>query len=239
MKETNSYKKGLTSGFPICIGYFSVSFAFGIFSIQNGLTVFEAFLISLTNLTSAGQLAGVPIIAGGGTLLELAATQLVINSRYALMSISLSQKLGKSVKLFDRFILAHGNTDEIFAIATSNSKNVGNRYMYGLMTLPIVGWTCGTLLGALAGDVLPDSVSEALGVAIYGMFVAIVVPAVKKEKSMLWCVTIALATSCLFRYSPYLTHIPSGFAIILCSCIASAIAAIIFPVENEVASDEA
>ena len=151
----------------------SVSFAFGIFSIQNGLTVLEAFLISLTNLTSAGQLAGVPIIAGGGTLLELAATQLVINSRYALMSISLSQKLGTSVKLIDRFYIAHGNTDEIFAIATSNRKNVGNRYMYGLMTLPIIGWTVGTLLGALAGDILPESVLDALGVAIYGMFVAI------------------------------------------------------------------
>ena len=238
MKEINSYKKGLISGFPICIGYLSVSFAFGIFSIQNGLTVFEAFLISLTNLTSAGQLAGVPIIAGGGTLLELAATQIVINSRYALMSISLSQKLGKSVKLIDRFIISHGNTDEIFAIATSNSKNVGNRYMYGLMTLPILGWTGGTLLGALAGDVLPKSISDALGVAIYGMFVAIVVPAVKKEKSMLWCVAITLMLSCLFRYLPYLTHIPSGFAIIICSCFASAIVAVMFPIENEVTTSE-
>ena len=239
MNETNSYKKGLISGFPICIGYFSVSFAFGIFSIQNGLTAFEAFLISLTNLTSAGQLAGVPIIAGGGTFLELAATQLVINSRYALMSISLSQKLGKSVRLSDRFIISFGNTDEIFAVASSNRKNVGNRYMYGLMTLPIVGWTGGTLLGALAGDILPKSVSNALGVAIYGMFVAIVIPAIKKEKSMMFCVAIALVFSCLFRYLPYFNAVPSGFAIIICSCIASALAAIMFPVENEVTDGEA
>lgn len=239
MKENNSFKIGLASGFPICVGYFSVSFAFGIFAIQNGLSVLEAVLISLTNLTSAGQLAGVPIIAAGGTFIELAITQLVINSRYALMSVSLSQKLGKSISTLDRFIISFANTDEVFAVASSNSKNVGKKYMYGLMILPIIGWTTGTLCGALAGDVLPDSVSSALGVAIYGMFIAIIVPPAKKSLNVAFCVLIATVLSCIFYYVPILkNNIPSGFTIIICSVIASALMAVIAPLPTEEVKDE-
>ncbi len=230
MKEINSFKKGILSGIPICIGYFSVSFAFGIFAVQYGFTVLESVLISLTNLTSAGQLAGVPVIAAGGTFVELAITQLVINSRYSLMSISLSQKLGKSISMLDRFVISFANTDEVFAVAASNKNNVGKHYMYGLIIPPIVGWTLGTLCGALAGDVLPDSVSAALSVAIYGMFIAIVVPPAKKEKSTALCVLVAIALSCIFYYVPFLkNNIPSGFTIIICSVIASALLAVIAP----------
>ena len=135
MKEENGFRKGLLDGMPICVGYFSVAFAFGIFAVQSGLTVAEAFLTSITNLTSAGQLAGVPIIAAGGTLLELALAQLVINSRYALMSISLGQKFSSSVKFWHRFLVAFGNTDEIFAMATTRSGLVGPRYMAGLIIM--------------------------------------------------------------------------------------------------------
>lgn len=144
MNEINSFKKGLKDGIPICLGYFSVAFAFGIFAIENGLTVFQAVIISLTNLTSAGQLAGVPIIANG-SLIELAVSQLVINSRYSLMSVSLSQKFSKNVKLKDKFLIAYGNTDEIFAVAVSQKGDVGKKYMWGLILLPVIGWTSGTL----------------------------------------------------------------------------------------------
>lgn len=234
MKEVNSFKKGIFSGIPICIGYFSVSFAFGIFAVQNGLTVIEAFLISLTNLTSAGQLAGVPIIAVGGSFIELAATQLVINSRYALMSVSLAQKLGKSVNLFDRFLISFANTDEIFAVATSSNLNVGKKYMYGLALPPIFGWCFGTFIGSLAGDVLPEIVSSSLGIAIYGMFIAIVVPSAKKEKSIFKCVLISIALSCAFYYIPIIKNtIPSGFTIIICSLVSSAIMAYFAPIEVE------
>ena len=119
MDEINSFKKGLKDGLPIAIGYLSVSFAFGIFAVENGLTVFQAVIISLLNLTSAGQLAAVPIIAGGGTLVELVLSQLVINSRYSLMSISLSQKFGKSMRLVDKFLVSFVNTDEVFAFFSS------------------------------------------------------------------------------------------------------------------------
>ncbi len=239
MNEINSFKKGFSMGMPICIGYFSVSFAFGIFAIQNGFSVLEAVLISLTNLTSAGQFAGVPIIAAAGTYFELAITQLVINSRYALMSISLSQKLGKSVSPLDRFVISFANTDEVFAVAVSNREAVGKRYMYGLIIPPIFGWTMGTLCGALAGDILPASVSSALGVAIYGMFIAIVVPPMKREKPMAFCVLLALVLSCIFYYIPFLkNNIPSGFTIIICAILASAILAVIAPLPIQEDKDE-
>ena len=233
MDEINSFKKGLKDGLPIAIGYFSVSFAFGIFAIENGLTVFQAVIISLLNLTSAGQLAAVPIIAGGGTFLELALSQLVINSRYSLMSVSLSQKLSKRVKLPQKLLIAYGNTDEIFAVSVSNKGDVGTKYMLGIILLPVIGWTSGTFLGGFVGNILPPMVTAALGVAIYGMFVAIVMPVAKKEKMTALCVLLAIAISCAFRYIPLLKSVPSGFTVIICAVVASAIFAIVAPVKTE------
>lgn len=232
MTEVNSFKKGLKDGIPICLGYFSVAFAFGIFAVENGLTVFQATVISLTNLTSAGQLAGVPIITGG-TLPELALSQLIINSRYSLMSVSLSQKFSHKVKLKDKLLISYANTDEIFAVAISQKGEIGKKYMLGLMLLPISGWTSGTLIGAVAGNILPPMVTAALGLAIYGMFVAIVVPAAKKEKATALCVAIAIALSCAFKYIPPLTKVPTGFTVIICSVIAAAILAVVAPIKTE------
>lgn len=233
MDEINSFKKGLKDGLPICIGYFSVSFAFGIFAIENGLTIFQAVIISLLNLTSAGQLAAVPIIAGGGTFLELALSQLVINSRYSLMSVSLSQKLSKRVKLPQKLLIAYGNTDEIFAVSVSNKGEVGTKYMLGIILLPVIGWTSGTLLGGVVGNILPAMVTAALGVAIYGMFIAIVMPVAKKEKMTALCVLLAIAISCAFKYIPLLKAVPSGFTVIICAVVASVIFAIIAPIKAE------
>lgn len=232
MTEVNSFKKGLKDGIPICLGYFSVAFAFGIFAVENGLTVFQATVISLTNLTYAGQLAGVPIIMGG-TLPELALSQLIINSRYSLMSVSLSQKFSHKVKLKDKLLISYANTDEIFAVAISQKGEIGKKYMLGLMLLPILGWTSGTLIGAVAGNILPPMVTAALGLAIYGMFVAIVVPAAKKEKATALCVAIAIALSCAFKYIPLLTKVPTGFTVIICSVIAAAILAVVAPIKTE------
>ena len=233
MDEINSFKKGLKDGLPIGIGYLSVSFAFGIFAVENGLTVFQAVIISLLNLTSAGQLAAVPIIAGGGTFLELALSQLVINSRYSLMSVSLSQKLSKRVKLPQKLLIAYGNTDEIFAVSVSNKGDVGTKYMLGIILLPVIGWTSGTFLGGFVGNILPPMITAALGVAIYGMFVAIVMPVAKKEKMTALCVLLAIAISCAFRYIPLLKAVPSGFTVIICAVVASVIFAIIAPIKTE------
>jgi predicted branched-subunit amino acid permease len=238
MTEVNSFKKGLKDGIPICLGYFSVAFAFGIFAVENGLTVFQATIISLTNLTSAGQLAGVPIMMGG-TLPELALSQLIINSRYSLMSVSLSQKFSHKVNLKDKLLISYANTDEIFAVAISQKGEIGKKYMLGLMLLPILGWTGGTLTGAIAGNILPAMVTAALGLAIYGMFIAIVVPVAKKEKATALCVAIAIALSCAFKYIPLLTKVPTGFTVIICSVIAAVILAVVAPIkaEEEVTED--
>ena len=236
--KKNRFLEGIKDGIPIGLGYLSVAFAFGIFAIECGLTVWQTLLISMCNVTSAGQLAGVPIIAGGGTLIEMAVSQLVINARYALMSVSLSQKLGKSVSLLDRFVISFVNTDEVFAVASAKKGLVGRSYLYGLILTPFLGWSSGTLIGALAGNILPASVISALGIAIYGMFVAIVMPVIKENKKTLLCVLLAVFLSCLFNFVPLLSRVPSGFSIIICAVIASGLFAVIAPVELEEETDD-
>lgn len=238
MCKNNSFLKGITEGFAICIGYLSVAFAFGIFAVENGLTSLEAILISMTNVTSAGQLAGVPIIAGGGTLIELAVTQLVINLRYSLMSVSLSQKLDKNVRPIDRFLIAFVNTDEVFAVASAQKGTVGRKYLYGLILTPYIGWSLGTVIGAVAGNILPEIVISSLGIAIYGMFIAIVVPVVKTSKSNALCVIIAIILSCMFAYIPVLNTVPSGFVIIICAIVASGIMTYIAPIKPQEENEE-
>ena len=229
--KKSEFLRGLYAGLPICLGYISVSFAFGIFAVESGLSVLSAILLSMTCVTSAGQLAAVPIIAGGGGLIELAMSQLVINLRYSLMSISLSQKLDNSIKLPHRFAIAFVNTDEVFAVASSQ-KSVNKWYMFGLILLPWAGWALGTTLGAVAGNILPAIVTSSLGVAIYGMFIAIVVPEMKKERSVAGCVAIAVALGCLIYYVPGLQAL-SGFSVIICAVIASAVMAWLAPVKED------
>lgn len=238
MKKSGNFLQGIKDGLPICLGYISVAFAFGIFARGNGLGILETLLISMTNVTSAGQLAAVPIIVSGGTLIELAVSQTVINLRYALMSVSLSQKLGESVRMIDRFIISFVNTDEVFAVASGKNGNCERSYLYGLILTPYIGWSAGTLVGAAAGNILPAAVISALGIAIYGMFVAIVVPPAKDNKNTLLCVVLAIILSCMFRYIPVLSAIPSGFTIIICAVSASAVFALIAPVEQEESNEQ-
>ena len=221
------YRKGLTHGLPIALGYLSVSFAFGIQASAAGLTWWQAVLISLLNVTSAGQVAGLQLMAGGAGLAEMALTQLTINLRYALMSLSLSQKLDKSMTLFHRLTLSFCNTDEIFVVASQQPGKVGKAYLYGLTNGPYLGWTLGTLLGAVAGDLLPVSVTNALGIAIYGMFLAIVLPPFRHSREVRIVVLISIGMSCLMTYG--LPFISSGFRIILCAVTASALGAWLLP----------
>lgn len=233
----NNFLRGIKDGLPICFGYFSVAFAFGIFAVGSGLKGIEAVLISLTNVTSAGQLAAVPVILSGGTMIEMATSQFIINLRYSLMSVSLSQKFGKDIRLIDRFILAFVNTDEVFAVASSNKGMLKRSYMYGLILTPYVGWGLGTVVGAVAGDVLPKIITSSLGIAIYGMFIAIVLPAAKESKPTLLCVAIAVLIGCLFRYLPFLSAVPEGFVIIIATVVASGILAFLHPVEVQEADE--
>lgn len=232
-KKRSLFLQGIIDGLPICFGYLSVAFAFGISAIGCGLTALEALLISLTNVTSAGQVAGIGIIAAGGSLIEMAVSQLGINLRYALMSVSLSQKLGKSIRLIDRFIISFMNTDEVFGVASSKNGLVERNYMYGLIIPPYIGWSVGTILGAIAGNILPVSVTSALGIAVYGMFVAIVMPKAKKEYPVALCAFAAILLSCCFRYLPGLKEVPSGFSVIICAVVASIIFALFSPLNTD------
>lgn len=232
-KYINSFKKGLKDGVPIALGYLSVSFTFGMMAAAGGLPVSVAVAISMTNLTSAGQFAGLSLLLAGGGYFEMALTQLVINLRYALMSVSLSQKLHKSVTLLDRLLIAFGNTDEIFAVASGQPQEVGKKYMYGLILMPYLGWTLGTLLGAAASAALSETVRSALGIAIYGMFLAIFIPPMKRSGAVTAVVLVSAALSCLFAYAPILDRVSSGFVIIICAVVAAALGAVLQPVKEE------
>lgn len=227
------FTKGIRDGIPIALGYFSVSIAFGLMAVEAGCTWVEAMLISLTNLTSAGQFAGVTVLAHMGTYIEMALTQLVINSRYALMGISLSQKVNARFKGLWRVILGFAITDEIFAVAIGQEGEISRRYFAGLAIIPIIGWTSGTIVGAVLGNIMPEIITSALGVALYGMFIAVVVPKARENIHVLAVVIIAVAISVALRYIPVFSGISAGFAIIICAVIASAAGAVFFPVKED------
>lgn len=229
----NEFASGIRAGIPVCIGYFSVSFGFGAMAVSKGLSVFQAIAISATNLTSAGQFAGLEVITTGGTIIIMIITQLVINSRYALMGLALGQKMGPSVGSGQRLCAAFFDTDEVFAIGMAREGKLATAYFVGAGVISAVGWVSGTALGAIAGSVLPPSIQPALGALLYGMFIAIVVPQARQEKPMLACLGIALVLSCLFTWVPVLKNIPKGMPIVLCTVIAASICALLFPVEEE------
>ena len=234
--KLQSFKQGLKDGIPIGLGYFAVAITFGIAAVMGGLTVGQAVLISLTNLTSAGQFAGLSIITAGGGALEVAMSQLIINLRYCLMSFTLSQKLEKNTRHFHRFIVAFGNTDEIFGISASKEGKISPYYNYGAMAVAIPGWTLGTLVGAVLGNVLPEFIVSALGIAIYGMFLAVFIPPTKTNKAILYVVLLAMLISTLFAVVPVLKMVSTGFAIIITTVLVALFGAYFFPVkEGEVA----
>ena len=232
-KRTLTFHKGLRDGLPICLGYISVSFTFGMAVVRGGLPPWVAALISMTNLTSAGQFAGLDVILSGGMYLELAVTTFIINIRYLLMSLSLSQKIDAGMTNFQRWVLSFGVTDEIFAVSMQQKEEVNARYFAGLILTPYAGWAVGTILGATATGFLPLSVRSALGIAIYGMFLAIIVPPAAKSRPVAIVVVIAVVLSCVFQWTPGLNQLSSGWVIIICAVIASGFAALRYPVDDE------
>ncbi len=236
------FVKGVKHGLPIGLGYLSVSFAFGAQCTDSGLTILQALLISMTNLTSAGQLAGLQVMVSQAALatglIEMALTQLVINLRYALMGLSLSQKLGPTMSTPHRMFFSFANTDEIFAVAASQPEKLHHHYLYGLMLLPWIGWSLGTLLGAAAGEILPEFVTNALGIAIYGMFVAIVIPPARKEKAVAIVALIAIAVSVMFRCLPLLSRVSGGFVVIIRAGVAATGGALRFPAHEDAPARE-
>ena len=227
-----TFRKGLRDGIPLCLGYLSVSFTFGMMVVQKEYPGWMAVLISMTNLTSAGQFAGTDLLMTGAMYVEIAITTFVINIRYMLMSLSLSQKVESKMTLWQRLILSFGITDEVFAVAMQQEREVNSRYFAGLILTPYFGWALGTFLGATATGFLPLSVRTALGIAIYGMFLAIIIPPARKSRAVLIVVLIAAGLSCCFRWIPFLNQLSSGWVIIICAVAAAAFAAWKFPVKE-------
>lgn len=230
--QGKNFITGVKDGLPIGLGYFSVSVAFGVQASLAGLPILISVLISMTNLTSAGQLAGLQVIATCGTFIEIILTQLVINSRYFLMSITLSQKTDETFTLPMRLFCSAGITDEIFAVSSGKKGTISNKYFLGLMLLPYVGWTLGTLTGALAGNVLPAFITSALGIALYAMFIAIIIPPSTKNYGVLAVVILSAGISCLFYYLPLLSNVSSGIATIITALLSATVIALIFPKKN-------
>lgn len=232
MSAKDNFVRGVKAGFPIGLGYLSVSFTFGIIAVGYGLYWWQAVLISMLTVTSAGQFAGVGIMVTPNRYIEMLISQMTINVRYSFMSISLSQKTDSKFKGIFRWLLGFMMTDEIFAVA-SQEKAVRRSFFFGLTVLPFIGWTGGTLFGAILGNVLPADIMTALNLAIYGMFVAIVVPVMTEKKPVIVAVVLAIVFSSCFTYVPVLKEVSSGIAISISAILSAVITAILFPAEVE------
>ena len=222
---------GFKAGLPIGLGYLSVSFTFGIMSVSSGLYWWQAVLISMLNLTSAGQLAGINIMIHPAQYLQMVFSQLTINIRYSFMAVSLSQKTDDSITRANSFFYGAFITDEIFGVAVTR-ESVNKHYFRGIIILPYIGWALGTLLGAILGNVLPDILLNSLNIALYAMFIAIVIPEAKKSFAISAVSLIAIALSCLFNFVPVLSYVSSGIAICICAIAATCIGAILFPIRE-------
>jgi Predicted branched-chain amino acid permease (azaleucine resistance) len=224
---------GLNRGFPIALGYFPVAFTFGLMAVSGGLPVWLAIFISMSNLTSAGQFAGTTLMIQGAGLLEITLTTFVINIRYLLMSLSLTQRLTKNMSLPKRLLIAFGVTDETFTVASMEEGRLSFPFLLGLITGPFIGWSAGTAFGALICSALPDALSSAMGIALYGMFIAIIIPSAKKSLPVTLIILVSVASVCILRYLPFFAAVSSGFRIIIATFLGAGIGAYLFPIMEE------
>lgn len=231
--KNKDFTNGLKDGIPIALGYFSVSMAFGLTAAMLGFPVWSAVLVSLTNVTSAGQAAAIQIMAHSGKILEIVITTLIINMRYFLMSLSVSQKADSSMSVLKRMAVSFGITDEVFAVSMRRQKPLTATYMAGLILLPVIGWTSGTFAGSIATNILPPELSAAMGIALYGMFVAIIIPPARENRNVLFTVIMAVAAGFIFHYAPVLKNISSGWTTIIITVIVSSIAATFMPLSEK------
>lgn len=228
-----AWRDGVRDGIPIALGYMAVSFTFGIIAKQTGFHPFEAVLMSATNFTSAGQFAGLTLIAGSAAFFEIALTQLIINSRYFLMSFALSQKIDPSTPFIHRAIMAFGISDEVFGVSMAVPGKLNPFYTYGVISVALPGWALGTLLGIISGNILPPRLNSALSVALYGMLIAVIVPPAKGSKILSGIIVLSMILSLLFAELPLLSSISSGVKIIVLTFIIAGMAAVLFPVKEE------
>lgn len=227
------YKKGIKDGIPIALGYFAVAFALGIAAKKAGLNPFEAMLAAGLTNASAGAYAGFTLISESGSYLAMALSQLIVNARYLLMSCALSQKLNPETSLLHRAAIAFDVTDEVFGISIAVKGELNPCYNYGAMTVAIPGWALGTFFGVLMGNILPVRIVSALGVGLYGMFMAIIIPPARKNKIIATLIIISFILSFAFSRLPVICNVPSGTQVIILTILISLAAAIFLPLKDE------
>lgn len=231
-EKRTSFVRGIRDGIPICLGYFAVAIALGITARTAGLTAFQAGLASFLTNASAGQYAGFTVIAENGTYLEMAIMILVANARYLLMSCALTQKLRPETGLLPRMLIGFDVTDEIFGVSIAQPGYLSPWYTYGVIVAALPGWCSGTALGVVMGNILPDSVVSALSVALYGMFLAVIIPPARKNRIIAGLVLVSMLLSLVADLLPFLSGISSGTKIIILTVVISAAAALLFPVKD-------
>ncbi len=233
VKKRISFLEGVRDGLPIGLGYFAVSFSLGIVAKKAGLNIFQGGLASLLCVASAGEYALFTSIEQSVTYIELALITFVVNARYLLMSCSLSQKFAPKTKFFHRLIIGYGVTDEIFGITIARQGFIQPSYNYGALVASVPLWTIGTALGIWMGNILPFRAVSALSVALYGMFIAIIIPASKKNLVILCGVLASFIFSYAFTLIPFLKALSAGLKTIILTIFISAVMAIIKPVKDE------
>ena len=231
------FLSGVRDGFPIGAGYFAVSFSLGIVAKLSGITGMQGFFASFFTMASAGEYAGFMVIRESAGLLQMMLATLVASARYFLMSCALTQRLDPEMPFRHRLFIAYGLTDEIFGVQIARPGYVEPVYTYGLFVLPVLLWSSGTLLGIMMGNLLPAAIVSALSVAIYGMFIAIIVPPARKNRVILGCVVVSFALSFLFSRLPALSGIGSGTKTLILSVLIAGLAAVLFPLKEEPADE--
>ena len=230
-REIPWFVRGLRDGIPICMGYFAVSFALGITARGVGMNALQAGLMSLGMVASAGEYAAIVLIGSSAGVFEMITTCIVVNLRYFLMSCSLSQKLSPDLPFYHRFLLPYCITDEIFGLSSAVQGWLDPRYSYGMTIISVAGWTTGTVLGVLLGNIMPAWAVNALSVSLYGMFLAIIIPPARKDRFIAGLVVISMAASGLFSVLPLLREISGGFKVIILTLLIAGAAAFIHPIE--------
>ena len=228
--KNNIFLKGMKDGLPVALGYLAVSFTLGIAAVKSGLTPFQAFATSALNNTSAGEFAAFSLIGAGVSYMEIALTTLILNMRYILMSCALSQKIDKNTPIVHRFLMAYDVTDEIFGLSIMSEGRLDPKYTYGLIAISAPSCAIGTYLGAVMGSVMPAGVLSAMNLALYGMFIAVIVPPAKKDKTIAVVIAVSMLSSLMFSILPGLREISSGIVVIILTVVISLAAAILFPV---------
>lgn len=221
----STFMNGFKAGLPIGLGYLIVSFTFGMTACLSGFTPWEAIIMSMTNVTSAGQFAGMQLITNHADYFELMLTVGIINLRYMLMSAALSQKLSDKMTFVQRLIIAFGITDEVFSVALVEVKEITFSYFMGLFSLPFLGWTLGTVLGTIMDNFMNQQLQNAAAIALYCMFIALVLPPAKHHKDIRFVVLLTILLRIVFSVVPYLNQLSSGYSIILSACIAALVGA--------------